>query len=54
MALTNGMDVDRDLQGSKISSGGRVVQMDMGQQNPSQFLQGPAQVREALLQSGEG
>ena len=54
MALTNRMHMNRDVQGGKISGRGRVIQMNVGQQNPGQFVQGPAQVGKALLQSREG
>ena len=54
MTLTNRMHMNRDVQGGKISGRGRVIQMNVGQQNPGQFVQGPAQVGKALLQSREG
>ena len=54
MTLTNRMHVNWDVQGGKISGRGRMIQMDVGQQNPGQFVQGPAQVGKALLQSREG
>ena len=54
MALTNRMHMNWDIQDGKISGRGCMIQMDVGQQNPSKFFQGPAQVCKALLQSGEG
>ena len=54
MALTNRMHIDRNVQCGKISSGGRVIQMDVGQQDPSQFFHRPTQICHPLLQGGKG
>ena len=51
--FTHGMHMNRDVQGGEISSSGRMIQVDVGQQDGSQIFHRPTQTPEPIMQGGK-